>query len=74
MSKQIRFFTGYKLTEYELNKENKPVLKEGAKKTIDRNYEILPCGHQNNLYKKDRTSGICPKGCGDFGIPGVEEP
>lgn len=26
-------------------------------------YELLDCGHANNLALKNRESGKCPKGC-----------
>lgn len=63
---EIRYRQGFTLTDYKLNKDGEPVLKKGAKITIDKSIEYLPCGHMNNTKLPNRKIGICPKGCGDF--------
>ena len=43
--------------------ETLSVYTDSEKKTL--HYEMLPCGHMNNLlaHPTTRTKGVCPKGC-----------
>lgn len=67
----IRYVEGYLDKDFKESDDGGLVLKKGAKKTVQKHLEILPCKHMNNLKLKGNKSGVCPV-CDK--LPEEEEP